>query len=128
MVALLLGLAFCTGCGEQAKKVDLNAQLAGLSGDPDARIAALAEIATLGPEAAPAVPRIIPLLKDEDPVVRRTAAYALGSIGPEAKAAVPDLKELLDPNLQDQFTAAANALRAIDPDSVPAVKMENVTN
>lgn len=124
-LGLLLGLA---GCGEKAEKVDLGAQLSALAGDSDAKVAALAEISKLGTGAASAVPKITPLLKDEDAVVRRTAAYALGSIGPAAKAAVPDLKALLETTDRDQLTAVANALRAIDPSAVAGVKVENVSN
>lgn len=123
--ALTFGL---TGCGEKTEKVDLNAQLAGLAGDADAKVAALAEISKLGPAAAAAVPKIIPLLKEEDGVVRRTAAYALGSVGPAAKAAVPDLKALLQTTDRDQLTAVGNALRAIDPSSVANLKIENTSN
>lgn len=127
--ALFLGLVLLmTGCGEKAPKVDLNAQLAALDGDSDAKIAALAEISQLGPEAASAVGKITALLKDEDPTVRRTAAYALGTIGPAAKSAVPDLKAMLQTTDRDQMTAVANALRAIDPSSVPGLKVENVSN
>lgn len=117
---------FLSGCGgEKAEKVDLQAQVPGLSGDADTKINALAEIAKAGPEAASLVPQIQPLLKDEDAVVRRTAAYALGSIGPAAKAAVADLKALLETEDRDQLSSAANALRAIDPNSLPGLKIEN---
>jgi HEAT repeat protein len=115
-----------TGCGgEKAEKVDINAQAAALSGDADAKVTALSEISKVGAEAASLVPKIQPLLKDEDAAVRRTAAYVLGTIGPAAKAAVPDLKAMLDTQDRDQLTAVANALRAIDPSSLPGMKVEN---
>jgi len=117
---------FLTGCGgEKAEKVDLNAQVSGLSGDVDAKVAALAEISKMGAEAASVVSKIQPLLKDEDATVRRTAAYVLGTIGPAAKAAVPDLKAMLDTQDRDQLTAVANALRAIEPTALPGMKVEN---
>jgi HEAT repeat protein len=126
---ILAALAlWVTGCSEPAPKVDLNAQIAGLAGDADAKANALGEISKLGPDAAAVVPKILPLLKDADPLVRRTAAYTLGTIGPAAKAAVPDLKAMLQTDDRDQMTAVANALRAIDPASAPGFKVENVTN
>lgn len=126
----LAALIFMTaGCGgEPAAKVDLNAQLSGLSGDTDAKINALAEISKLGPGAASAVEKIKPLLKDEDSVVRRTAAFTLGTIGPAAKSAVPELKEMLKTTDRDQLTAVGNALQAIDPKSVEGLKIQNVSN
>ncbi len=123
VVSAVLVVAGCGG--EKPEKVDLNAQAAALSGDTDAKIAALAEISKVGPEAAGLVGQIQALLKDEDPVVVRTAAYTLGTIGPAAKAAVPDLKALLNTTDRDQLTAVANALQAIDPTSSPGVKIEN---
>lgn len=125
---------FCTsfllasGCGEKAEKVDLAAQVTKLTGDTEAKIDGLAEIAKLGAGAAGAVDKIIPLLKDEDAVVRRTAAYALGAIGPAAKAAVPQLKALLQTTDRDQLTSTANALRAIVPAEYEGLKVENVAN
>jgi HEAT repeat protein len=125
---LAVGLfLFLAGCGGKTEKVDLNAQVAKLSGDTETKLAALAEIAKLGPDAASAVPSIIPLLKDGDATVRRTAAYALGSVGPAAKAALPELKALLNTTDRDQLTAAGNALRAIDPASYSDLKVENVS-
>src|SRR5262245_6455619 len=111
IVSLVMILVGCGG--ETREKVDLSAQLPGLSGDTDAKVAALAEIAKLGPNAASAVDKIIPLLKDDDAIVRRTAAYTLGTIGAAAKAAVPELKAMLKTTDRDQLTAAANALNAI---------------
>ncbi|MBX3747023.1 MAG: HEAT repeat domain-containing protein [Verrucomicrobiae bacterium] len=129
LAGALLGVALmATGCGEPVEKVDLNAQLGNLSGDADTKISALAEIAKMGAEAASAVPRIVPLLDDEDPIVRRTAAYTLGTIGPDAKAAVPKLREMMRTNDRDQATAVANALRAIEPATVGDLRIENVAN
>ncbi len=127
--ALLLGvLLLGVGCGPKVANVDLKKQMDALSGDTDAKVAALAEISKLGPEAGPALAKIVPLLKDEDPVVRRTAAFTLGAMGPAAKSAVPDLKALLETEDRDQLTAAANALRSIDPSAMPGVKVENTSN
>jgi|JI9StandDraft_2_1071091.scaffolds.fasta_scaffold91356_1 hypothetical protein len=118
---------FVAGCGgEKVEKVDINAQVSALAGDTDAKVAALAELAKAGPEAANMVPKIQALLKDEDATVRRTAAYVLGAIGPAAKAAVPDLKAMLDTQDKDQLTAVGNALRSIEPSALPGLKVENV--
>ncbi|HMO65477.1 MAG TPA: HEAT repeat domain-containing protein [Verrucomicrobiota bacterium] len=123
--AVTLALA---GCGEKGPKINLDEQVSALSGDADAKIIALGEIATLGEGAASAVDRILPLLKDPDPVVRRTAAFALGAIGPAAKAAVPELKTMMQTGDRDQLTAVVNALRAIEPAAAGGVQVENVSN
>lgn len=74
---------------------------------------ALHKLAQLGPEAAGAVPAVIPILKDERPLHRYLAAETLGAIGPGAKDAVPALIAALhdiDPVVQG---SAAEALEAI---------------
>jgi len=61
------------------------------------RIGATALIETLKKESrnvGQAVPRILPLLKNEDPVTRGDAAYLLGIIG--EKNTVPYLEEMLN--------------------------------
>lgn len=126
---LLTAILFTfTGCGEKGPQVNLPEQIAALSGDADAKINALGEIATLGAGAASAVDQILPLLKDADPVVRRTAAFALGSIGPAARAAVPELKSMMQTGDRDQLTAVVNALRAIEPAVAPSERIDNVSN
>jgi HEAT repeat protein len=128
-LALAFGFSLMlAGCGEKTAKVDLNAQVSKLSGDTDAKVDGLAQLATLGAEAAPAISQILPLLKDEDRIVRRTAAYALGSIGPAAKAAVPDLKQMLQTDDREQVTVVANALRSIEPEANTDLRLENVSN
>src|SRR6186997_1310140 len=107
LVVVGFGLAGCGG--ENKEKVDLQAQISALSGDADAKVAALAEISKLGPDGASAVPKITACLKDEDATVRRTAAFVLGTIGPAAKSAVPELKAMLQTTDRDQLTAVANA-------------------
>jgi HEAT repeat protein len=74
---------------------------------------ALHKLAQLGPEAAGAVPAVIPVLKDERPLHRYLAAETLGAIGPGAQDAVPALIAALhdiDPVVQG---SAAEALEAI---------------
>ncbi|MFM7103468.1 MAG: HEAT repeat domain-containing protein [Verrucomicrobiota bacterium] len=131
LAAFLLGgsLLALPGCGSSGPKASLEAELGKLGGDADAKVNALNEIAQLGGQAAPAVPKLMELLKDPDPVVLRTAAYALGSIGPKAKAAIPALKAILDQsNDRDTLTATVNAIRAIDEKAVEGVRVENTSN
>lgn len=66
-----------------------------------ARVAALAALARMGPDAASAVPAIIGSLDYDNSEVRRRAVVALGAIGPEAEAAVPMLVNMLsnDPSI-----------------------------
>lgn len=66
-----------------------------------ARISALAALARMGPEAAPAVPAIIDNLSHNNSEVRERAVTTLGEIGPEAADAVPGLLDMLldDPNI-----------------------------
>ena len=70
-------------------------------GDENASVRAYSIIAlsAAGPEAAPAVPALIAILKDPDTGPKRgekvRAAWALGKIGPEALPALPSLNPLL---------------------------------
>ena len=129
VLPLALGI-WLVGCGSEdgveAKKIDVAAQVTGLKGDPDAKAAALAELAAGGPNSAPAVTEITALLKDPDPVVRRLAAYALSQVGPGAKSAKDALKEATQDTDSTVVMAAVNALRVIDPASVKDTKVENV--
>jgi HEAT repeat protein len=120
----LMMLGVFTGCGGSKAKVDLTAQLNALKGtDANAKEDALSAIATMGKDAAPAVPQLIPLLSDSDPVVRRLAAYALGEIGaPAATPALPELRKLINDTERSVVTSALNACRAIDPNG-PEAKM-----
>ena len=69
----------------------------------------------LGPDAAAAIPGLVPLLLDAQEgdrkrwysSVRSAAALTLGIIGPQAKRALPALRSLLnDPSPYDSSTAA----------------------
>ena len=42
-----------------------------------------------------AIPTIMELLNDKDPMIQQAAAISLGNMGPKAKAAVPALTKLL---------------------------------
>jgi HEAT repeat protein/lysophospholipase L1-like esterase len=65
--------------------------------DADAarRAAAARAFATLGREAAPAVPVLVAALDDSSHAVRAAAAWTLGDIGPAAVPAMPRLDRLL---------------------------------
>ncbi|QDU95917.1 HEAT repeat domain-containing protein [Lignipirellula cremea] len=79
-------------------------------------------LADLGPVAAPAVPELVALLEDKEPVVRLQAILALGKIGPEAKAACPGLVKALENDKWESVQYAATyALATIgDKDSCEA--------
>lgn len=74
---------------------------------------ALHKLAQLGPEAAGAVPAVMPVLKDERPLHRYLAAEVLGAIGPGAKDAVPALTVALQDEDAVVRESVAEALRAI---------------
>lgn len=129
-LASILCLLSAVGCSKSAdgpKAVDVAAQVAQLKGNADAQANALSELAAGGPNSAPAVNDILPLLKSEDTVIRRLAAYALCQIGPAAKAAVPELKNLMNDADPSTATTAINALNAIDPAAAEGIKVLNVT-
>jgi HEAT repeat protein len=84
---------------------------------------ALRALALYGHGAAPAIERIIVLLRQEgDGEIRWNAARTLGKIGPAAKEAVPALqaamKEDRDPLVREH---AAEALGGIGPDAKEAI-------
>lgn len=85
---------------------------------PYTRSAAAFAIASMGAKGGPAVPALIPLLKDEYANVRYPAAIALGEIGPPAKAAIPALREVVtDDRQEDVSHVARKAIRKIDPEA-----------
>ena len=69
----------------------------------------------LGEAAAPAVPRLAALLRDDHLAIREAAAVALGNIGSAASAAVPDLARALRDCCHDVRAEAAEALGRIGP-------------
>lgn len=112
MGCLIIGLL--AGCEAKAPKVNVSANTQDLkSPDTDKRVNACTELAKAGPAAASAVPDLIPLLKDKDPLVRSLAAYALGQIGPQASAAMPALKEAMNDSDPQVPRSVLNALRSI---------------
>lgn len=71
--------------------------------------------------AAPAVPALIPLLKDSDVKVRRAAGLALAAIGLEADKAVPALLVALKDRDEDVVCVAIRALGEIGPKAKAAL-------
>src|SRR5947207_15281491 len=87
-MSILGSFSGCSKEDPEAKKVNVSAMTEALkSPDKDTRVNGCIELAKTGPRAAPAVPALIPLLKDSDGLVRRLAAYALAQVGPQASAA-----------------------------------------
>ena len=75
----------------------------------------LRQLAQLGPEASGAVPALIPILRDEQPLHRYLVAEVLSAIGPGAREAVPALTAALQDEDAVVRESAAEALRAIGP-------------
>ena len=69
----------------------------------------------LGEAAAPAVPRLAALLRDDHLAIREAAATALGNIGSAASPAVPDLARALRDCCHDVRAEAAEALGRLGP-------------
>jgi HEAT repeat protein len=86
----------------------------------DARPAAAAILARLGPAAQAAVPALIEVLQSAEPTARHEALLAIGAIGPAAHAAVPAAIKAMqdaDPNVR---YAACYALGKIGPPAAAA--------
>lgn len=89
-------LASNSARGKEPSVEDLAGKLG--SADEQVRIDAARQLGWLGPAAAPAVPALKALLRDDSPMVRAYAAGSLGRIGDAAKPAVPDLvRSIADP-------------------------------
>jgi len=93
--------------------------------NPAARYWVALVLAEIGPDAAPAVPDLKPLLEDEDAELRLQALVALGEIGAASKPVVPDIVEALK---NDRYAAvrhgAAYALGKIGPDGPATAALE----
>jgi vesicle coat complex subunit len=87
--------------------------LVGAMRDGDGRV--LLEIASMGAEAAWAVPTLTGLLSHQSPKVRALAASALGGIGSPAASAKPALQQASRDSNAIVKTAAREALQKIDP-------------
>jgi len=87
------------------------AQLAADKSFPDGRLYALDALAALGPNAKPALPALLAILKEPDAVLRRKAITVIGQVGPDARAMAyaPLVEFLRDPDVETS-KAAAEAL------------------
>ena len=85
------------------------------------RIWAAQKLATMGPEAKPAVPRLVKVLKDKDDNVRRNVAEALAQMGSVSREYLPEVTEALkDPN-SDVRVAVLATIRNMGPEADKAV-------
>lgn len=80
-----------------------------------ARDYALHQLAQLGTSAGPALPAVVPMLRDEQPLVRYLAAETLGAMGPTAKDALPLLRQQIEDADPIVRSSVADAIAAIDP-------------
>jgi HEAT repeat protein len=76
---------------------------------------------SLGRIGAAAVPSLVALLRDPDPLRRRRAAVILARIGPPAAEAVPSLVQALSDSDLAVRKSAARALGQIGPAAASAV-------
>ncbi|MCW5797923.1 MAG: hypothetical protein LZF60_230034 [Nitrospira sp.] len=83
-------------------------------GHSSARDYALHQLAQLGPEASDALPPIIPLLNDEQPLIRYLAAESIGGMGAAAKQALPALQrhQDSDPVVRAAISEAVSAIES----------------
>ena len=88
--------------------------------DPKRRERAMKVLAKIGPEAAPAVPDLVALLKDEDPKVRTEALFALAAIGPKASAAIGPATAALADTDRDVMLTAGYFLGKLGPEAKEA--------
>ncbi len=75
-------------------------------------------LARIGPAA---VPQVMLMLQDSDPVLRTRAAKILARIGPEAQPSVPMLVAMLNDGDEEVRKSAAHALGQIGPAAAEAV-------
>jgi len=75
----------------------------------------------IGADARAAVPQLIAMLDDKDPIYRTQAATSLGQIGPGAKEAVPALIKALKDRYYTVRQFAAQALGDIGPAAKAAI-------
>ncbi|HEX5103923.1 MAG TPA: HEAT repeat domain-containing protein, partial [Pirellulaceae bacterium] len=86
------------------------------------RPAALRVLKELGPEAAPAVPNLMEILKGErDPQAQAEVLFVLAAVGPQAEPAVPAVATALGSADRDVVLTAAYCLGQIGPEAKAAV-------
>ena len=85
-----------------------------------ARMRAANALSNLGPEAKQAIPDLIELLGDSEPLVRWAAADTLGHFGSDARDALPTLKKLAAEDKDPRARASAEwAVKAISTPANP---------
>jgi HEAT repeat protein len=87
----------------------------------DDRLQAVKTLAQYGPEAAPAISKLIDLLHDSDSEVRWNAARTLGKIGPAAQSSAPALIAALKDDDALVREHAAESLGQLGPGTKEAV-------
>ncbi len=86
--------------------------------EPEIHKQAVRSLAETGPRV---VPKIIPLLSEENSLIRSRAAEVLGRIGPAAKDGVPALVERLKARNDRDMEAVLKAVAQIGPEAGAAV-------
>ncbi len=123
-LALLLSLP---GCAKDESGIDPNVDVAALtaqldSGDDQVVVDALANLWQAEARLKPALPKLIELLKHDNPEIRQLASYNIYVLGEEAKAAIEPIKELVkterDTNARLQHV---NTWNSIDPENATPV-------
>jgi len=104
-----------------AQPEDLPLLMDGLN-DPDRRFAAIEGLANLGADAAPAVPRLIEIMRtDPEWTVRTAAMSTLGGLGQAGAEAEPYVREALDDSQWEIRERALQALLQWHPDDLTPV-------
>jgi len=91
------------------------------TGTPSVKVAALWELAELGPAAAEAIPLVADCLHARHPDIRGEAAMTLASVGNQEAEIVEQLGEALRDNEESVRAAAATALGLLRPGAASAV-------
>jgi HEAT repeat protein len=101
--------------GPAAKAAVPALAIAALSGDTEARVAAMDALQSIGPAAGKTpVPQLIQALRNNDARVRRAAAKTLGGLGPAASSAIDALRPLIGDYDAAVRMAASDAISAIN--------------
>jgi WD40 repeat protein/HEAT repeat protein len=106
------------GGGAGADQAQLLVQLAGDKSFPEGQSFALDALATLGPDAKPALPALIAMLTGDDATLRRKAIPVIAQIGPDARttAYAPLVEMLRDPDAETAKAAGEALLKLGKPE------------
>lgn len=85
------------------------------------KITVLADIEALGPKAAPAVPKLLPLLESDEWTLQLAAVRTLMATGAAAKPALPIYIRLLDSRRRSLRSTVTRAIGRLGADAVTAV-------